>query len=69
MNYLFIHQNFPAQYRHIARHLANQAGNQVYFITQPNDNAMPGVTKITYPRDPRGRVNCHAYSLEIDRAI
>jgi len=69
MNYLFIHQNFPAQYRHIARHLANRTGNQVYFITQPNDNAMPGINKITYPRDPRGRVNCHAYSLEIDRAI
>ena len=69
MNYLFIHQNFPAQYRHIARHLASRKGNQVYFITQPNDNAMQGVNKITYPRDSRGHVNCHAYSLEIDRAI
>jgi len=69
MNYLFIHQNFPAQYRHIVRHLVSRRGNQVYFITQPNDNAMPGVNKITYPRDSRGHVNCHAYSLEIDRAI
>ena len=69
MKYLFIHQNFPAQYRHVVRHLANQPGNQVYFITQPNDNAMPGVHKITYPRDARGPVNCHAYTVEIDRAI
>ncbi len=69
MNYLFIHQNFPAQYVHLLRHLANQPGNQLYFITQPNTNAMPGVQKITYPKDQRGSINCHAYSVEIDRAI
>jgi glycosyltransferase involved in cell wall biosynthesis len=69
MNYLFIHQNFPAQYRHVVRHLASQPGNQVYFITQPNENAMSGVRKITYPKDQRGLVNCHAYSVEVDRAI
>jgi glycosyltransferase involved in cell wall biosynthesis len=69
MNYLFIHQNFPAQYRHVVRHLASQRGNQIYFITQPNDNALPGVRKVTYPKDARGPVNCHAYAVEIDRAI
>jgi glycosyltransferase involved in cell wall biosynthesis len=69
MNYLFIHQNFPAQYRHVTRYLADQPGNQVYFITQPNENEMPGVHKITYPKDMRGPINCHAYAAEIDRAI
>jgi glycosyltransferase involved in cell wall biosynthesis len=69
MLYLFIHQNFPAQYRHIVRHLASQPDNRVYFITQPNENAMVGVTKVTYPKDDRGPINCHAYTLEIDRAI
>jgi glycosyltransferase involved in cell wall biosynthesis len=69
MNYLFIHQNFPAQYVHLLRHLANQPGNQLYFITQPNTNAISGVQKIIYPKDERDRINCHAYSVEIDRAI
>ena len=69
MNYLFIHQNFPAQYVHLLRHLADQPGNQLYFITQPNANTMSGVQKITYPKDERDRINCHAYSVEIDRAI
>jgi glycosyltransferase involved in cell wall biosynthesis len=69
MNYLFIHQNFPAQYRHVVRHLAAQPGNTVRFITQPNDNVMPGIHKVTYPKDERTAVNCHAYSAEIDRAI
>jgi glycosyltransferase involved in cell wall biosynthesis len=69
VKYLFIHQNFPGQYRHVVRYLASQAGNQIYFITQPNDNAMPGVLKITYPKDQRGHINCHAYAVELDRAI
>ena len=69
MNYLFIHQNFPGQYRHIVQDLAGEPGNTVYFITQPNENEMSGVHKITYPKDRRGPVNCHAYSAEIDRAI
>jgi glycosyltransferase involved in cell wall biosynthesis len=69
MNYLFVHQNFPAQYRHIVRYLADQPDNRVYFITQPNENAMSGVYKVTYPKDQRGAINCHAYAVEIDRAI
>ncbi|HEY1725445.1 MAG TPA: glycosyltransferase [Steroidobacteraceae bacterium] len=69
MNYLFMHQNFPGQYRHVVRYLADQPGNLVYFVTQPNENAMAGVYKISYPKDQRGPVNCHAYAVEIDRAI
>ena len=69
MNYLFIHQNFPGQYQHIVRHLTSRRGNKVYFVTQPNDNAMIGVHKITYPRDQRGPVNCHTYTVEFDRAV
>ena len=66
---LFIHQNFPGQYRHVVRHLASEPGNEIYFITQPNENGMSGVHKITYPKDQRGPINCHAYAAELDRAI
>jgi glycosyltransferase involved in cell wall biosynthesis len=69
MNYLFIHQNFPGQYRHLVAHLAKQTGNSVYFLTQPNENVMPGVHKIVYAKDQRGFINCHAYAVELDRAI
>jgi glycosyltransferase involved in cell wall biosynthesis len=69
MNYLFVHQNFPAQYRHVVRHLADQPGNQVYFLTQPNENSMGAVFKVSYPKDQRGPVNCHAWAVELDRAI
>jgi glycosyltransferase involved in cell wall biosynthesis len=69
MKYLFIHQNFPGQYRHVVTHLASQPGNQVCFITQPNDNVIVGIRKVTYPTDKRGHINCHAYAVELDRAI
>jgi glycosyltransferase involved in cell wall biosynthesis len=69
MKYLFIHQNFPGQYLHLVRHLAAQPGHQVCFITQPNSVEMTGVRKLTYPKDERTRINCHAYSVEFDRAI
>jgi len=69
MNYLFLHQNFPGQYRHVVAHLAAQGGNQIYFLTQPNENRMSGVYKVTYTKEQRSAVNCHAYSVELDRAI
>jgi len=51
------------------RHLADQRGNTIYFITQPNENVMRGVFKVSYPKDERGAINCHAYSVEVDRSI
>lgn len=47
MNWLFVHQNFPGQFVHAARHLA-AAGHRVVFITQPSASRMVGVEKIAY---------------------
>lgn len=69
MIFLFIHQNFPAQYRHLARHLANAPGNTVYFITQPNGNEILGVKKITYTKEAVRRQDCHPLTVDIDDAV
>jgi glycosyltransferase involved in cell wall biosynthesis len=69
MIYLFVHQNFPGQYKHLVRHLADQPENSVYFITQPNQNWMAGVTKLVYQRDIPPQLNCHPYTVEIDLAM
>ncbi|MBK8176759.1 MAG: glycosyltransferase family 4 protein [Rhodospirillales bacterium] len=66
---LFIHQNFPAQYRHLARYFADRGDNTVYFITQPNDNHMRGVTKITYKPDHGTPQASHPLSADFDATI
>ncbi|MGI4950724.1 MAG: glycosyltransferase [Janthinobacterium lividum] len=48
MRYLFVHQNFPGQFLHLLRHLTLQPGNDIVFITEPNDNNLAGVRKLTY---------------------
>jgi glycosyltransferase involved in cell wall biosynthesis len=53
MNVLLIHQNFPGQYLHIARHLGAAPGNRVIFLTQCQEGVLPGVQKLVYrPRRP-----------------
>jgi glycosyltransferase involved in cell wall biosynthesis len=66
---MFVHQNFPAQYRHLARHFAEQRGDRVYFLTQPNDGEIPGVTKIAYQRPPRETVGSHPLTYDLDQAV
>ena len=48
MNILFVHQNFPGQYLHLARHLAADPAHQVVAITQRRDAALPGVRNVVY---------------------
>jgi glycosyltransferase involved in cell wall biosynthesis len=67
MNWLFIHQNFPGQFVHAARHLA-AAGDQVVFITQQRERQLEGVRKIVYApaRRPAG---AHPFVHEFGSAV
>lgn len=49
---LFIHQNMPGQFVHLAPALA-QAGHEVVFLTKRQDAKLPGVRKAIY-EEPRG---------------
>ena len=69
MIFLFVHQNFPGQYRQIIRYLADQSENTVYFITQNNTNMMVGVKKLTYKVDVPSSLNCHPFSVDYDIAV
>jgi glycosyltransferase involved in cell wall biosynthesis len=66
---VFIHQNFPAQYLHVARHLGQTPGNRVYFITQAEHNELPGVIKLIYKPDHPANTACHPYTTALDTAV
>lgn len=42
MRFLFVHQNFPGQYRHLAAHLAAQPGHKVVALGEKPNVARPG---------------------------
>ena len=69
MKVLIVHQNFPGQYLHLARHLGATPGNEVVFITQRKDVELPGVRKIVYK--PRRSVSpqVHHYLRESEAAV
>lgn len=60
MRILFVHQNMPAQYRHLAPALA-AAGHEVIFVTQRTGVSMPGVRTVTYPRPRVADEKTHHY--------
>ncbi len=69
MKLLFVHQNFPGQYLHIARHLVQTGAHEILFVTEPNQNSLPGVRKITYrPRRPANRAT-HENARDLDAAM
>ncbi|MBV8122196.1 MAG: glycosyltransferase family 4 protein [Alphaproteobacteria bacterium] len=67
MNYLFIHQNFPAQYVHVVRYLA-EAGHRVVCIAQQRARQVPGVRHLTY-RSASAQRGVHPYLAEFDIAV
>ena len=67
MRFLFVHQNFPGQYVHVARHLA-RSGHEVRFITQPRTGEIEGVRKIEY-RPAQSVSGSHAYLHELESSV
>ncbi len=43
-----MHQNFPGQFLHLVRHLTRQDAHEIVFISEPNQNVIPGVRRVSY---------------------
>ena len=74
MKFLFLHQNFPGQYLHIVRSLladntARDGTHEIVFMTEPNENHLPGVRKVTYARPPEAPGGVHPNAREFDLAM
>jgi glycosyltransferase involved in cell wall biosynthesis len=69
MRILFLHQNFPGQFTHIASYLASMPGNQVLSISQPQAKGVPGVTNFTYQPARQITKNIHHYIAGLESAV
>ncbi|MGH7211026.1 MAG: glycosyltransferase [Acetobacteraceae bacterium] len=70
MRLLFVHQNFPGQYLHLVRHLAASGRHEIVFITEPNDNEIPGARKVPYlPPLPARLDVVHQAARDFDLAM
>ena len=61
MKILFVHQNCPGQFKHLAPRLANAPENEVVFITRPGKPDLPGVEKWAYNPARQPSVSTHRY--------
>jgi glycosyltransferase involved in cell wall biosynthesis len=69
MNYLFIHNNFPGQFQHLAIHLAADPANQVVFISQPNENHLNRVETLFYTPFRQPASGQHHYLTDLEQAV
>lgn len=69
MKILFIHQNFPGQYLHLARHLGTQPEHEVIFITQRSDATLPGIKNIVYKPHREINQNQHHYLTDTEAGL
>lgn len=69
MKILFVHQNFPGQYLHLARHLGANPEHQVVFITQRKDVDLPGVRKVVYKPQRTVTPQIHHYLRETESHV
>jgi glycosyltransferase involved in cell wall biosynthesis len=66
VRYLFVHQNFPGQYLHFVRHLLTDSKNDVVFISEPNQNHIPGVRRVSYQMPKLAQENVHPNAREYE---
>ena len=68
MKVLFVHQNCPGQFKHLAPKLASD-GHEVVFITQKGKPTPPGVKKIEYEAHRKVTPKIHPYLVGTEAAV
>lgn len=73
MRYLFIHQNYPGQFKHLAATLAAMPGNQVVAVVDEKNRreatAQPNVWLFSYPTPQGASKETHWYLKSYEGAI
>lgn len=68
MKVLFIHQNMPGQFKHLAPALARM-GHEVTFLTQRADIDLPGVRRATYAKPRAAHASTHHYVRLFENSV
>ena len=69
MKILFLHPNFPAQFRHLAAVLGQDKQNTVVYATSCRDGRIPGVNKVIYGKSRTVRPETHHYVRPLENAV
>lgn len=68
MRILFLHPNFPAQFRHVAA-LAKDKDNQVFFGTTRQEFSLPDVNKVIYIPTREAHPQTDHYVRPLENAV
>jgi len=68
LNVLFVHRNFPAQFKNLIKELATNSDNEICFITNNKEDEIAGVRKIVYELEEQISDNSK-YEKYFDEAI
>ena len=69
MKILFLHPNFPAQFRHLATVLGQDRQNTVVFATNRREGKIAGVNKVVYEKSRTARPETHHYVRPLENAV
>ena len=69
MKIIFMHQNIPGQYKHLARAYGADPRNEVYFVSKPKALEIPGVRKVTYKLHREQNKQIHHYLAPVEGAV
>jgi glycosyltransferase involved in cell wall biosynthesis len=69
MNFLFVHQNMPGQFGHLAARLACESGNRVVFLSKADRAPPAGTTLVRYHPSRNAHPTTHHYIREFENAV
>ncbi|MGB5636538.1 MAG: glycosyltransferase family 4 protein [Waterburya sp.] len=69
MKILFLHPNFPAQFRHLATVLGQDSKNTVVYGTNRTEGRIAGVNKLVYEKSRTARPETHHYVRPLENAV
>jgi glycosyltransferase involved in cell wall biosynthesis len=69
LNLLFVHQNFPAQFGHIARHLTHNLGYRCTFVSEKPPGLYDGVRCIQYRPNGGASEKTHYFARSFENGV